>query len=45
MRLTGLDDPYVPPESPDIVLDSEREEAETLASRIVDELRARGLLA
>ena len=45
MWFTGCDDPYIPPESPDIVLDSEREEAGALATRIVDELRARKLLA
>lgn len=41
--LTGVCDPYVPPESPDIVVDSERDDAATSASRIHDVLRARGL--
>ena len=42
--LTGVGDPYVPPESPDIVLDSEHENAAASASRIVEALRAKSLV-
>lgn len=41
---TGIDDPYIPPESPDVVLDTERDDAEASALRVVQELRARRLL-
>ncbi len=33
---TGISDPYEPPESPDLVLDTDREPPETSAQRVLD---------
>ena len=42
-RFTGVDDPYIPPESPDIVLCTDSEDAADSAGRIVELLCKRGL--
>lgn len=42
--LTGAGDPYMPPASPDLTIDSERDDAATAAARILEVLRARSLL-
>lgn len=42
--LTGIDDPYEPPASPDVVLDTVRDSAERCAEQVEDALEARGLL-
>lgn len=42
--LTGEGDPYIPPTSPDLTIDSERDDAATSAARILEVLRARSLL-
>ena len=39
---TGLDDPYEPPENPEIVLDAGTKPAETLADEVVAYLKASG---
>jgi adenylylsulfate kinase len=39
---TGVDSPYEPPLSPQLVLDSVRENPNTLASRVVEHLRSAG---
>jgi adenylyl-sulfate kinase len=41
---TGVSDPYEPPLSPDLVIDTERETVADGAARVVTELRARGHL-
>ncbi len=43
--LTGIDDPYEPPENPEIVIDSQNESAEAAAERILHFLIAGGYLA
>jgi len=43
--LTGIDDPYEPPENPEIVIDSQNESAEAAAERILQFLTAGGYLA
>ena len=43
--LEGEGEPYIPPESPDVILDSERDDAATAAGQILKVLRARGLAA
>jgi bifunctional enzyme CysN/CysC len=43
-NFTGVDQPYEPPEHPDIVLKSALETPETLAKRVIDELEARGFV-
>jgi adenylylsulfate kinase-like enzyme len=40
--LTGIDDPYEPPESPELVLDSANHTAEQLATQVVEFLRQQG---
>tara|TARA_R110002096_G_scaffold167633_6_gene337826 strand:+ start:5241 stop:5852 length:612 start_codon:yes stop_codon:yes gene_type:complete len=42
---TGIDDPYEAPENPEITLDSDTHDVETLASQVVDYLAAEGLLS
>lgn len=42
--LTGVGDAYIPPESPDITLDSEHDDAAESARRILEALRARSLV-
>ncbi len=41
---TGIDDPYEPPESPELVLDSGSTDAETLADQVIAYLDSHGLL-
>lgn len=41
---TGIDDPYEPPEKPELVIDTEQLGAEQAAERILQELESRGLL-
>ena len=41
-NFTGVDAPYEPPLAPDLVLATTTSSAETLAERVVEELRARG---
>ena len=41
-NFTGVDAPYEPPLSPDLVLATTTASADTLAERVVEELRARG---
>jgi sulfate adenylyltransferase len=41
---TGIDDPYEPPENPEIVLDTVRHTAEENSRRIVDHLKAEGFV-
>jgi bifunctional enzyme CysN/CysC len=43
-NFTGVDQPYEPPEHPDIVLKSALETPVTLAKRVIDELEARGFV-
>jgi adenylylsulfate kinase len=44
-EFTGVSDPYEPPESPEIVCETEQETPEESARKIVEYLEARGLLA
>lgn len=41
---TGIDDPYEPPATPELVLESVEKSAETLADEVIDFLRAQGVL-
>ena len=41
---TGIDDPYEPPENPDVRVDSSRDSLDESVDRIVGALRQRGLL-
>jgi sulfate adenylyltransferase len=41
---TGIDDPYEPPEAPELVLKTEDSAAETNAQRVIAELSARGFV-
>lgn len=41
---TGIDDPYEPPEKPELVIDTEQLGAEQAAERILQELESRGFL-
>lgn len=43
-RFTGISDPYEAPLSPDVVAYTDQEPVETSVTRIVDALRARGLI-
>ena len=43
--LTGLSDPYEPPDAPDVLVRSDRERVEDGATRIVQALLDRGLIA
>jgi adenylylsulfate kinase len=43
-HFTGVSDPYEPPPRPDVVVRTDAEPVETSAERILDHLRARGLL-
>ncbi len=43
-EFTGVDDPYEAPENPEILIESEKESAEESALKIMEWLRARGLL-
>ena len=42
-NFTGLDDPYEAPENPDIVVDTGSESLEESVSKIIGDLKARGL--
>jgi adenylylsulfate kinase len=42
---TGIDDPYEPPESPELVLDAAKKSAETLADEVIAYLRQREILS
>jgi bifunctional enzyme CysN/CysC len=44
-NFTGLDSPYEPPASPDLVLDGLGEEPGDLADRVIDYMRQRGMLS
>lgn len=41
---TGIDDPYEPPESPELVLDAAEKPAEALADEVIGFLRQQGIL-
>ncbi len=41
---TGIDDPYEPPENPELVLDSVKYNPEQLADQVIQFLRSRGIL-
>ncbi|MBB3268213.1 bifunctional enzyme CysN/CysC [Azospirillum sp. OGB3] len=43
-NFTGVDSPYERPETPDLRLDTTTEDADALAARVVEDLRARGVL-
>ena len=43
-NFTGIDSPYERPENPELILHAAVEDAETLADRVVDLLRQRGVL-
>ena len=43
-NFTGVDSPYERPDAPDLRLDTTAADADTLAARLVEELRARGIL-
>jgi bifunctional enzyme CysN/CysC len=43
--LTGVGAPYEPPASPDLVLDAHRATVEDEVARVLEMLRARGLIA
>ena len=42
-KFTGIDDPYEEPDSPDMLLDTERETLQETVTKIKDSLRSRGL--
>ena len=42
-HMTGIDDPYEPPESPDLVVDTERESLEECVSKVLGKLEELGL--
>ena len=42
-KFTGIDDPYEEPDSPDMLLDTERGTLQETVTKIKDSLRARGL--
>jgi bifunctional enzyme CysN/CysC len=44
-NFTGLDSPYEPPGTPELVLDARNERAEDLANRVITFLQRRGILA
>ncbi|MCG8447898.1 MAG: sulfate adenylyltransferase subunit CysN [Hyphomicrobiales bacterium] len=44
-NFTGIDSPYERPEAPELHLETDGEDADTLADRVIDELIARGLLS
>jgi len=44
-NFTGLDSPYEPPESPELILDARSEPAEDLADHVIAFLRQHGMLA
>lgn len=41
---TGIDDPYEPPESPDLLIDAERESLDESAAKVRDFLKSRDLI-
>jgi len=43
-HMTGLDDPYEPPENPDIIIDTERLDINECTSRVLTRIREVGLL-
>jgi bifunctional enzyme CysN/CysC len=43
-NFTGIDSPYEPPESPEIVVDTSKVAAEESAQRVVHSLRERGII-
>jgi adenylylsulfate kinase len=43
-RFTGVSDPYEPPEAPDVVLDTDQEEPEESARKVVEKLEFFGYL-
>jgi bifunctional enzyme CysN/CysC len=43
-NFTGIDSPYERPESAELALDGDRHSAEESAARVIEEMRARGLL-
>ncbi|HXZ14840.1 MAG TPA: adenylyl-sulfate kinase, partial [Roseiarcus sp.] len=44
-NFTGVDQPYEPPEAPELVLRSGEASAEALADRVIAELEKRGMIA
>ena len=43
-QFTGIDDPYEPPEAPDVVIDTEAEAPDVAAQRILLKLEGLGLI-
>ena len=43
-NFTGISDPYEPPESPEVLVRTDRESVEEGVARILETLRGRGLL-
>jgi sulfate adenylyltransferase len=43
-QFTGIDDPYEPPEDPDVVIDTQGESPDVAAQRILLKLEALGLI-
>ena len=41
-HMTGIDDPYEPPENPDLVVDTEKDSVETNVDKVVGLLKTRG---
>ena len=44
VNFTGIDSPYEPPESPEIVVATSQASAEESAQRVVNSLRERGII-
>jgi bifunctional enzyme CysN/CysC len=44
-NFTGLDSPYEPPETPELILDARSERAEDLADHVIEFLQQRGMLS
>ena len=44
-HMTGIDDPYEPPENPDLTLDTEKESPEESAEKLLSTLRSLGIEA
>lgn len=43
--LTGLQDPYEPPDAPELIVDTDREDANRCVARILETIRERGLVS
>ncbi len=42
-HMTGIDDPYEPPENPDLVVDTEQDSVDVNVEKVLELLRSRGL--